>query len=183
MAHTDLIGFERSLVAEVRQALAAAYGLAARQVLLSATHTHSGPATVSLRWCGWMDPDYMAALPGYLLEVAGQAIASAEEVSLQVGEGRCTLGQDRRAPGPLSHADSALPVVGFRRADGTYLAYWRTTPCTTSRSPPRTATSQAMYPARRRGTPRRTFRGSRSACSRTVAAAMSIRRPKAQATP
>jgi neutral ceramidase len=120
--HADLIGFSRETTAEVRAALAAEFGLAARQVMLSATHTHSGPATVLLRWCGSMDPDYMAALPGHLVDAARKAVAAAEEVSLRVGEGRCTLGQDRRPPGPLSHADSALPVIGFQRPDGTFVA-------------------------------------------------------------
>ncbi len=120
--HADLIGLSRELTAEVREQLAAEFGLAPRQVLLSATHTHSGPATVFLRWCGDMDGDYMAALPGYLLQAAREAIAEAEDVTLRVGEGRCTLGQDRRPPGPWSHADSALPVVGFQRGDGSYAA-------------------------------------------------------------
>lgn len=120
--HADLIGFSRALTAEVRAALAAEFGLLPRQVLLSATHTHSGPATVLLRWCGDMDADYMAALPGQLLRAGRAAILAAEDVTLRVGEGRCTLGQDRRPPGPFSHADSALPVVGFRRDDGGYVA-------------------------------------------------------------
>jgi len=120
--HADLIGFSRELTAEVRGRLAAEFGLAPRQILLSATHTHSGPATVFLRWCGNMDGDYMAALPGYLLQAARDAIAAAEDVTLRVGEGRCTLGQDRRPPGRWSHADSALPVVGFQRGDGSYAA-------------------------------------------------------------
>ncbi len=120
--HADLIGFSRELTAEVREQLAAEFGLAPRQVLLSATHTHSGPATVFLRWCGDMDRGYMAALPGHLLQAAREAIAAAEDVALRVGEGRCTLGQDRRPPGPWSHADSALPVVGFQRGDGSYAA-------------------------------------------------------------
>jgi neutral ceramidase len=120
--HADLIGFSRELTAEVRGRVAAEFGLAPRQVLLSATHTHSGPATVFLRWCGEMDGAYMAALPELLLQAATAAIAAPEDVTLRVGEGRCTLGQDRRPPGPWSHADSALPVVGFQRGDGTYLA-------------------------------------------------------------
>jgi hypothetical protein len=120
--HADLIGFDPALVADVRKALAAQSGLEARQVLLSATHTHSGPATVFLRHCGAMDVGYLAALRGYLLDVAREAIANAQPVTLGFAEGRCTLGQDRRPPSPLSHADPALPILAFQRKDGSYAA-------------------------------------------------------------
>jgi neutral ceramidase len=118
--HADLIGFDPAMVADMRSALAAQSGLDARQVLLSATHTHSGPATVFLRHCGAMDVGYMASLAGYLLDAARAALANSQPVTLLFAEGRSTLAQDRRRPSPLSHADPALPVLAFQRKDGSY---------------------------------------------------------------
>ena len=120
--HADLIGLDRPRVAALRRVLAAELGLAERQILFSATHTHSGPATLFLRWCGAMDPAYLAALDGYLLAAARSAVATPVEVTLRFAEGQCGLGCDRRAPGPLSHADPALPVLGFVAADGRWVA-------------------------------------------------------------
>ena len=120
--HADLLGFDRQRVRTLRRALAGELALEERQILFSATHTHSGPATLFLRWCGAMDPAYLAALDAYLLEAARGAAADPVEVTLRFAEGRCGLGCDRRAPGPLSHADPALPVLGFVAADGRWVA-------------------------------------------------------------
>ncbi|PKO21334.1 MAG: hypothetical protein CVU38_15275 [Chloroflexi bacterium HGW-Chloroflexi-1] len=60
--HADLIGFEREQVQRLRRALAAELGLPERQLLFSAAHSHSGPATVRLRAAGTMDAGYLAAL-------------------------------------------------------------------------------------------------------------------------
>ena len=42
--HADLLAFERGWVRRLRSSLARDLRLAERQVLISATHTHSGPA-------------------------------------------------------------------------------------------------------------------------------------------
>jgi len=120
--HADLIGFQREQVQRLRRALAAELGLQERQLLFSATHAHSGPATVRLRAAGTMDAGYLAALDRYLTQAAREAVAQPVEVTLWFGEGVCHLGRDRRPPSPLSHADPALPVLAFRQADGTYTA-------------------------------------------------------------
>ena len=56
--HADLLAFERDWVRRLRSSLARDLGLAERQVLISATHTHSGPAPL-VRWsclACWKDP-------------------------------------------------------------------------------------------------------------------------------
>ena len=45
----DLIGFDRGIVLEFRRWAHEKFGLSMHQVMLSATHTHAGPATIHLR--------------------------------------------------------------------------------------------------------------------------------------
>ena len=68
--HCDLIGFDRAIVLEFRDWAWERFGLAAGQVMLSATHTHSGPCTINLHECGSYDPAYVKLLQGRLREAA-----------------------------------------------------------------------------------------------------------------
>jgi len=47
--HADLIGVEREFVLDVRRLLEKELGLGPAHVMISATHTHSGPATIHLQ--------------------------------------------------------------------------------------------------------------------------------------
>jgi len=120
--HCDVIGFTRADAERLRKQLCEKLSLESRQVLLSATHTHSGPATVPLRECGRIDPGYMEAFGERLRAVAETAAAEARPVTLRFGEGRCTLGADRRKGGPHSHADHRAAALAVVDADGRALA-------------------------------------------------------------
>ena len=120
--HCDLIGFVREWVCILRKRLAAELGLEERQIILSATHTHAGPATLYLRHCGRMDEVYLEELEHRLLNAARVAAADPEPVVLRCGEGQCTLGRDRRTPSIHSHVDERVPVLAFLRQDGGFLA-------------------------------------------------------------
>src|SRR5690242_11539574 len=109
--HVDLLRLPPVTVARVRHAVAADLGLAERQIVLSATHTHAGPATTRLRCCGQVDPAYVAQLEGSLCEAARQAAARRETAGLSVAEGRAEVGVDRRRPTGNSHTDHRLPVL------------------------------------------------------------------------
>ncbi|HOW71347.1 MAG TPA: neutral/alkaline non-lysosomal ceramidase N-terminal domain-containing protein [Phycisphaerae bacterium] len=117
--HADLIGYTRELVAEVKQTLAARFGLRRDEVVLSATHTHSGPATIPLINAGTYDTGYVDRLGREMLKAAAEAQCSPEPAEMLVGEGRCALAVDRR--GKVSaHADPRLGVVAWRRTDGSF---------------------------------------------------------------
>jgi hypothetical protein len=120
--HCDVIGFVRERVCCLRKKLAARLDLRGRQIILSATHTHAGPATLPLRHCGRMDEVYLKELDHRLLDAARIAAADPEPVMLRFGEGTCTLGRDRRLPSIYSHVDKRVPVLDFMRQDGSFLA-------------------------------------------------------------
>ena len=120
--HCDLIGLTSEFVKDLKNNFRDAYGLPHRQVVISATHTHSGPASIPLRHCGEVDDRYMAQLRLWLLEFAQAAITDTEPVSLYFTEGVFNLAKDRRSGSQHKHVDNHLPVLAFRKEDGKYLA-------------------------------------------------------------
>ncbi len=119
--HADLVGLEQAFVQDLRAELAGRLGLSASEVVVSATHTHSGPATIHLICCGTYDERYVARLRERLLEAAATAVDRREPVRMVRGEGTCDLAVDRRGK-PSTHTDPVLGVVGWQRGDGTWLA-------------------------------------------------------------
>jgi len=120
--HCDLLALDREQVARTRQALGESLGLEPRQILLTTTHTHSGPATVLLRQCGTVDPGYLRMLDGWLLTAGRCAVADHRPVTMRFAEERCTLAQDRRQPSLLAHTDYRLPVLTLMNEKGSYMA-------------------------------------------------------------
>ena len=117
--HCDLVGFERAIVQEFRGWAQKALGLREAQVMLSATHTHSGACTIHLREAGTYDPGYVEFLQGRLRESAKLALARTEPVDLVTVEGRLELAVDRRKSAS-AHTDPRVAALGFRRADATF---------------------------------------------------------------
>jgi hypothetical protein len=96
------------LVATLKQACAAATGLAADHIILSATHTHVAPCTTSLL-VGEADPDFLAHLQAATVRAVQSALADLEEVELSMGRSYLMhMGWNRR---------------GMRR-DGSCHMYW-----------------------------------------------------------
>ncbi len=119
--HCDLVGFDRSIVQRFRDWAQYELGLAPSQVMLSATHTHSGPCTIHLEEAGQYDARYIERLLGHLREAAKAAISHTEPVELVAAEGRLELAVDRRQTGS-AHVDPRVAGIGFRRKDRTYAA-------------------------------------------------------------
>jgi hypothetical protein len=119
--HCDLIGFDRAIVLEFRRWAHEKFGLGTHQVMLSATHTHSGPATIHLRECGEYDPVYVEFLQKSLRRAAEIAVAQSEVVGLTCVEGQLALAVDRRQTA-TPHTDPRIAAIGFRRHDGSFIA-------------------------------------------------------------
>lgn len=117
--HCDLIGFDNDISLRIRRAAASRLSLAEKDVFLSATHTHSGPATVFLRYCGNIDTDYLDYLTNVIVEGAQEAAGHLEDVQLNFFETRLEgISMDRRKASLNSHTDTILPVLCLRRNDG-----------------------------------------------------------------
>lgn len=120
-AHCDLIGFDAEVVTTFRTWAAKGLGLWADQVMLSATHTHAGPATLRLAEAGRFDPAYGEYLQQRLATAAREAVARAAPAVAVTGEESLALAVHRRAA-TSAHVDPRVGVVGFIRPDGTWAA-------------------------------------------------------------
>lgn len=113
----DLIGLGGGLVQAVRQRVEAALGIPAGNILLSASHTHSGPAAAFYRHWGEMDQAYLRVLESHLAGLVGLAQRNLQAAALGAGLGQAPgLGVNRRRnDGPT---DPAVPVVRIDNAEG-----------------------------------------------------------------
>lgn len=119
--HCDLIGFDARIVTAFRAWAKAQLGLEEAEVLLTATHTHSGPCTIHLEEAGAYDERYAERLQLHLQEAAEAALRETESCAVCSGDAELGLAIDRRNQ-PSAHVDSRMGVVAFRRANGTLAA-------------------------------------------------------------
>ncbi len=100
----------------VRQAVESSTGIPGNRVLISATHTHSGPAIP--HWIGWgaQDPDYLRGLPQKVAAAINAASDNLHPVSVFYGEVPVEgIGENREYDnGPV---DTKLRVLKFMQGD------------------------------------------------------------------
>ncbi|MFZ4659599.1 MAG: neutral/alkaline non-lysosomal ceramidase N-terminal domain-containing protein [Caldilineaceae bacterium] len=117
----DVLGLPRSVVANVRAAIAAQTGIPAANILIACSHTHAGPATMVLQGCGEVDPAYLQTLQERIVAVTTQAWANRRPARFGVGHGQVTAGvHNRRNPGAVIDPD--LAIVRVDDTDGRPLA-------------------------------------------------------------
>ena len=118
----DIIFIPKDLAARARARVEQACGVPAANILISATHTHSGPVTASYLSneadpiVPPADPAYLRVLEDGIVEAARRACRSPQsaEVGGAFADGGA-LGTNRRSPeGP---SDPRVPVLAVRSAD------------------------------------------------------------------
>src|SRR5438105_3687756 len=100
----DLVGIGRDMSAAVCRNLAKKYGFAREAIILSSSHTHTGPVVSgNLKSMYTLDPvqqkyvdDYSQGLEEKLVRVAGEALARLAPVELTWSIGRTTFAVNRR---------------------------------------------------------------------------------------
>jgi neutral ceramidase len=113
----DVVGLHEDDCAEIGRRCA----LPADRVVVHATHTHGGPASMRGRLGGPVDEVWLEALVATCAEAVDAAHAAREPVEARAGYGDGPgVARNRRRPdGPV---DDALPVLHLRRPDGSLLA-------------------------------------------------------------
>ena len=79
LINCDLIGLTQEVTNGIKEQLSSRLGLEKKSIMLSCTHTHSGPATGVLVGCGEVDDSYMATLPDLLIQAGVKAYGSLRE--------------------------------------------------------------------------------------------------------
>jgi neutral ceramidase len=139
---SDLLGISRSVAEHVTRELHAKFGLSRDQVMLNASHTHSGPVLRGALYDIYpleaaelkKIESYSASLEATIVRTVGDAIAHLEPASLQRGEGATDFAVNRRnnrepdvpalraqhaLRGPSDHS---VPVLAVHGRDGKLLA-------------------------------------------------------------
>ncbi len=115
----DLIYVSIALTARVRQRIAQVTSVPESNIMITATHTHSGPITVDLPSSEGdpvvpkADPDYVCFVEDQMVEAATHAFRNAEpaEAGLAIADGS-GVGTNRRDPDGPSNPD--VPVLLVR---------------------------------------------------------------------
>jgi hypothetical protein len=113
----DIVGFTVDDADNIRDAIAAAVGLPRRDILLAATHTHCGPATMPMPGLGDVNAAYVGRLRTLIIDAAEKAAAEpvAAEFSYAL-EAIEPLGFNRRKKN-FCGVDPVLKAAIFRTAE------------------------------------------------------------------
>ncbi|MFP4383945.1 MAG: neutral/alkaline non-lysosomal ceramidase N-terminal domain-containing protein [Spirochaetia bacterium] len=123
----DIAGFDKPLAQKIKSGISEKTGIPRNHIILSATHTHSGPRTTQ-HIANENDPvvpppdqEYLDFMSRQVIEAGISAAQEPREASAEFAEGNGEgIGTNRRDPaGP---ADLSVPVLVFRDNDGKALA-------------------------------------------------------------
>ncbi|WP_405449238.1 neutral/alkaline non-lysosomal ceramidase N-terminal domain-containing protein [Paenibacillus sp. HJGM_3] len=141
----DLIWWGTELTEKLRRELALRWGMGAEDIVLSASHSHSGPQTSLLMpSLGAADETYLQEVERKLLAGVEQAEANLEPVVIQRGSGTCDIGINRRkladgkivgSPNEQGPADPEVTVIRFVNRTGeakALIVHYTCHPTTTS---------------------------------------------------
>ena len=135
LVSSDLIRIPRPMVQRLRAKARRRLGLAPDCLLLTSSHTHTGPFTANEPRTpgGLTPPGYPERIESAILGAIAMARKTAAPARLAFGRGRVNIGSvNRRLRGPGGIAvmapnfdgakDDGVPVLSVRRADGSLLA-------------------------------------------------------------
>lgn len=92
----DLLGFQPETDTRIRARLCETANLDG--VLLSCTHTHSGPASMRLHGCGSLEEAWLETLVSQLVEVTRRAASDTQPVRAEMARTEIRVGLNRRVP-------------------------------------------------------------------------------------
>jgi predicted neutral ceramidase superfamily lipid hydrolase len=89
----DLLGLNFEQVRWIRDEVENRLGIPGSHVFVACSHTHAGPATVLLRFCGTPDDSYLPGMLETIVETVGKAKQDLAPCSIKTGEA------ERSSPG------------------------------------------------------------------------------------
>jgi len=93
---SDLLGLDFDLVKQIRELIKTKAGIPPENVMLNSSHTHSGPATITLRGLGNRDEAYVDVLVKKIAGATKEARDKLTDAKLGYGRGKVQIGVNRR---------------------------------------------------------------------------------------
>jgi len=93
---SDLLSLDFDLVSRIRELVKEQLHIPPENVMLNSSHTHSGPATISLRGLGKRDESYVGVLVSKIAGAAVEADSKLTDAKLGFGRGDVQIGVNRR---------------------------------------------------------------------------------------
>lgn len=132
---TDIIGYPRQVADRIAVEALKRYGLERRQLLLNASHTHSGPVVwPNLSSMYFMNAEQQKKVEDYALELVektvtaiGAALGDLKAAQIEVKRGQANFGTNRRkftptgvanSPNPEGMTDHGVPMIQVKGKDG-----------------------------------------------------------------
>lgn len=126
----DIIGFGYEVDRQIKENLGKMLGYTEDEILLNASHTHSGPQTLEnmLPTLGSYNEEYMASFKELVYEACAAAVDDMEDSKLSYGETVCNIGVNRRLiidgkaqfkPNDEGPADKSVNVIKITSGDKT----------------------------------------------------------------
>ena len=110
----DLLGFDRKFAVEVRELIQKQVGIDKENIMVTASHTHSAPVTLSGLRAPWrIDEDYVRVLQKKIAGAVYMASHNTKEASIGAGRGKVSgVSFNRR-----SYSEDVDPALGVIRVD------------------------------------------------------------------
>jgi len=119
----ELIGITADVATQVRYELRQRFGIAEDRVMITCSHTHSGPNTIHLIGWGEPDPDYVRELPEQIVAAVEQAVDSQQPARLGTGCGLLeNVARNRVQSDGTGLIDPELTVIRVDSQNGQPLA-------------------------------------------------------------
>jgi len=118
----DLLSLSEKLIEKSKSLISLKVGINKNNILITCTHTHSGPVAAFARGCGRIDPEYLEKLPDKICNSAIEACKNTKPAKLGFGREEVNIISFNRAEkdGPIN---SSVRVIKIDSLLGIPLAF------------------------------------------------------------
>lgn len=126
MVTCDLLTLDESSIESIRKMAQDMTGLKGENILVSTTHTHSGPLSGHLRGFGPLDKAWVDILEKKIAGAVAIAFRNMQDVSIGAGKGQASINMNRRGGKAI---DREINIVRVNCNDGKPFAVIMNYPC------------------------------------------------------
>jgi len=126
MVTCDLLTLDESSIESIRKMAQDMTGLKGENILISTTHTHSGPLSGHLRGFGPLDTAWVNILEKKIAGAVAVAFRNMQDVSIGAGKGQAGINMNRRGGKAM---DREIGVIRVNHTNGKPLAVIMNYPC------------------------------------------------------